>query len=181
MADTTQAVQFVLRQEDSRLSGEITTIPGDTGGATRFGVASRFHHDLVAKQYFDKNADGTPVIANDLALAIAEELYEEQYGAKIQLAEIVDQDVANRVLSFAINEGPPQAVKIVQKALNSLGYFLAEDGEVGKATLDAINTAQPEKLIDAVRTFQAQFYVNLVAERPALRPVLQGLLNRAKA
>ena len=48
MADVDKAVQFVLGLEDARLKGDVTTLPGDRGGATRFGLASASHPDLVA-------------------------------------------------------------------------------------------------------------------------------------
>ena len=180
MADTDQAVEFVLHQEDSKLSGEITTLPGDSGGATRFGVASASHPELVDEGFY-KEADGEPVIPNDQALAIAEKVYTDDYATPIHLAGIENQDVANRMLSFAVNEGPREAVAIAQKALNSLGYWLAVDGQLGEHTLLAINTCNPEALISAIRAFQVQFYKNLVAARPAMLPLLQGLINRANA
>ena len=52
MADIQQATDVVLRQEDSRMSGVITTIPGDSGGRTRFGIAERWHPELTATGFF---------------------------------------------------------------------------------------------------------------------------------
>ncbi len=180
MADIETAVQFVLHQEDERLSGDVTTLPGDRGGPTRFGIASAFHPELVAEHYFDV-VDGEPVVPNDEALAIAEKVYAESYAAPLNLDEVEDQNVANRMLSFAINESPREAIVILQKALNSLGYWLAVDGVVGHHTLFAINSTQPDALINALRAFEAQFYRDLVAARPEMKPLLQGLLNRANA
>lgn len=180
MADVQQAVQFVLRQEDSRLSGEITVLPGDRGGPTRFGIASRFHPELVSAGFFDK-VDGEPKISHDDALAIAEKVYAEQYSAPLCLTEVASQDVTNRLLSFAINEGVTEAVEIAQRAANSLGAQLDVDGKLGGETLQAINAADPEQLIVANRVFQKQFYTNLVTARPELLPDLKGLLNRAEA
>jgi hypothetical protein len=42
MADTQQAIEFALRQEDSTLSGKITNINADRGGCTRYGIAVLF-------------------------------------------------------------------------------------------------------------------------------------------
>lgn len=180
MADVDQAVQFVLLQEDSRLSGAVTTLPGDAGGATRFGLASASHPELVAQGYYQL-ADGVPVIPNAQALSIAEAAYVSQYAARVQLGSIVNQDVANRILSFAINEGPEEATKILQRALNSLGGALDVDGGFGPVTLAAVNAADPAALMAAERNFEARFYRDLVTANPAMAPDLQGLLSRANA
>ena len=180
MADVDKAVQFVLGQEDARLTGDVTTLPGDRGGATRFGLASASHPDLVADGYYEVE-NGEPKIPHDEALAIAEKAYAEQYGAKVQLEEIDDQDVANRVLGFAINEGPGEATAILQRALNSLNNRITEDGKFGPATLAAVNAAEPDQLIAALRTFEKQFYTHLVTVRPELMPCYHGFLNRADA
>ena len=180
MADVNKSVQFVLRQEDARLNGDITTLRGDRGGPTRFGIASTSHPDLVSQGFFE-TVDGAPKIPHDEALAIAEKVYEEQYGAKVMLDQISDQDVANRILSFAINEGPGEATAILQRALNSLGNQLADDGKFGPATLAAVNAAKPDELIAAIRVFERQFYTHLVTVRPELMAYLHGFLNRADA
>jgi lysozyme family protein len=131
MADTATAVQFVLRQEDSRLTGEITTLKGDRGGRTRFGLAERFHLDLVKRGYYDIGEDGEPVIPHDEALEIADQVYEEQYASALSLPFVESQDVANRLLSFAINEGPAEGIAVAQKACNALGCSLASTGSSG--------------------------------------------------
>lgn len=179
MADLKKAVDFVLHQEDSRLTGAITTLPGDRGGPTRFGIASRFHPELVEQGFFEQ--DDAPKIPHDAALAIAEGVYGSEYGAHLMLDEIESQDVANRLLSFAVNEGPREAVAIAQRACSSLGKWLADDGRMGPATVAAINSCEPEAWLAANRTFQEAFYRHLVAIRPAMLPELQGLINRANA
>ena len=180
MADVDKAVQFVLHQEDESLSGDITTLPGDRGGPTRFGLASASHADLMADGYYEVE-NGAPKIAHDEALAIAEKAYAEQYAAKVQLEHIDDQDVANRVLSFAVNEGPHEAVALLQRALNTCGSSLSVDGILGGATLAAVNAADPAQVIASLRAQQSGFYRRLVAARPDLLPYLHGLLNRAEA
>jgi len=181
MADITQAVEFVLHQEDARLSGAITTLPGDRGGPTRFGLASRFHPDLVKQGYFSLNEDGSPEIPHDDALAIAEAVYAEQYGTCLQIDQIASQDIADRLLSFAINEGPHEAVTLAQRACADCGHPTTVDGLMGPNTVAALNACDPDQWRQANAARQAQFYRNLVAARPAMLPELAGLLNRANA
>lgn len=181
MADTATAVQFVLRLEDSRLTGAITTLKGDRGGRTRFGLAERFHPDLVKRGYYDIGEDGEPVVPHDEALTIAEGVYEEQYASGLALDRIESQDVANRLLSFAINEGPGEGIAVAQKACNALGCSLDVDGKLGPATLNALNALDPEQWIAANRIQQENFYRHLVQVRPEMAHLLNGLLNRADA
>lgn len=180
MDDVNEAVEFVLGQEDAGLTGNVTTLPGDKGGATRFGLASADHPDLVDEGYYEEK-DGQPVVPREEALDIAEAKYAQEYGAKIDLSAISDQAVADRLLSFAVNEGPHESTAILQKALNSLGADLAVDGEMGPETLRAVNAENPTALIAALRIFERQFYTHLVAVRPELMPYYHGLLNRADA
>jgi hypothetical protein len=75
MADLKTAIDVVLRQEDSRMSGVITTISGDSGGRTRFGIAERWHPELTAAGFFTT----MPTAA---ALTVAEGVYAESYGSR---------------------------------------------------------------------------------------------------
>jgi lysozyme family protein len=181
MADTATAVQFVLRQEDSRLTGAITTLKGDRGGRTRFGLAERFHPDLVKSGYYDIGEDGEPVVPHDEALAIADQFTRSSMRSPLSLDRIESQDVANRLLSFAINEGPAEGIAVAQKACNALGCSLGVDGKLGPATLKALNSLDPEKWIAANRIQQENFYRHLVQVRPEMAHLLNGLLNRADA
>lgn len=180
MADEEQAVEFVEKQEDSTLSGAITTLPGDSGGATRFGLASADHPELEAKGFY-KETDGVPTIPTVEALPIADIAYTEEYAAPACIGMIQDQALANRVLSFAVNEGEHQAIVILQRALNYLGCSLKTDGVMGPLTLEAINAQNPETLLATMRSMQADFYRHLVAVRPQLLPYLKGFLNRVNA
>lgn len=180
MAEIKEAVEFTLRQEDSRSTGAISTLAGDRGGRTRFGLAERFHPDLVKSGYYD--LDGAePAIPHDEALAIAESVYQSQYGAHLGIEQIASQDVANRLLSFAVNEGPHQALVIAQRACQALGCAITDDGLMGPNTLAALNGVEPAGWLKANRALQAAFYRHLVETQPRLMPLLHGLLARANA
>ena len=89
MANLKIAVGFVLRQEDSRLEGAVTTLPGDSGGPTRFGLASTSHPELIAQGYLDASK-----VDRDTALAIAEEVYEKTNANPMRVSDINDQALA---------------------------------------------------------------------------------------
>jgi hypothetical protein len=100
MSNLKSAIEFVLRQEDARLEGNVTMLPGDSGGPTRFGLASTSHPELVAKGCYDPSK-----VSRDAALAIAEQVHERTYATRLRIGEIDDQAVATAILSLGVMPG----------------------------------------------------------------------------
>jgi lysozyme family protein len=170
MADASTAIEFVLRQEDSTLSGKVTT---DKGGRTRFGIAERYHPELVTSGFYSQPA---PV-----ALAAAQRIYAVQYWNPIQGGLVTSQYVADRLLSFCVNLGIHESIKLVQGILNASGAKLHPDGNPGPATIAAINAATTNNeaaFIAAWRAALIAFYQRVVALDPSQANYLQGWLNR---
>src|SRR5579864_7599828 len=135
MADFKTAFAFVLQHEDSTRSGKVTV---DSGGRTRFGIAEKFHPDLP-EEFFTGPAED--------ALAEAEKIEEREYWDAMRLAEVEDQNVANKLFDMGVNMGVLQAAVYAQRAANALVAMdarLAEDGVIGPRTLAAINAAGPK-------------------------------------
>jgi len=176
MASLKVAVDFVLRQEDSTLSGEITTLKGDNGGATRFGLASTDHPELVPEGYFDESR-----VSRDQALAIAEQVYGTQYGGPLHVVAIVDQAVATAVLSMGINSGTARAAKVLQTACSALGRALEADGDIGPKTLGVVNALNADQLLASFSTQADGFYRDLAEQDANDLPFLQGWENRVAA
>lgn len=186
MADETQAIEFVVPLEDDhRYPGCITQLRGDSGGRTRLGLAERFHPELTAIGFYDGNP--IPGSTNPLrwtpttipvedGMEHAVPVYEKEYSAPMHISSITDQGVANRLLSFGVNEGVSEAVKIAQRTAG-----VKDDGIVGPTTLAAINGTHPDTFIAGMKAQEIVFYKALVAAHPNLAPDLQGLINRANA
>jgi lysozyme family protein len=179
MADPRVSIDFVLRQEDSTLSGVITDIPGDSGGTTRFGLAAKYHPELVTKGFYD------PSMPAGDALAMAETAYESLYATPLLISGIASQPIANGLLSFAINgEGPGgtgSAVRILQRAANSLGQSLTIDGAMGTGTLAAVNACDAASLLAAYCEGQYANYRGIVAANPGDAKFAKGWNNRVAA
>lgn len=170
MADAKAAVQFVLRQEDARLSGIITNRASDRGGLTRYGLTAKFHPELLAQGFFSEDMPPSE------ALPIAEATYEKDYEGPLCLDNIAGQTIANALLSFCVNEGNHQGVVLLQRAAR-----VTEDGVMGPQTVAAINSADPSALLNAYCDFEAGFYQQLVRNIPSQQANLNGWLNRVKA
>ena len=165
MANFSPICMWVLRQEDSTLSGVVKDL-GDGQGLTRFGVGQKAHPELPAT-FYTMPAPG--------ALSIAEGVYRSAYWNRFQGDSVTDDGVASSLLSFSINDGKSREVVMLQKILG-----LTPDGVFGPQTLAATNASTPQTLAAALRQAQASFYLSLAPTRPDLAAVLPGLLARAR-
>lgn len=167
MANVKAAIDFVLRQEDRGLTGKITQIPNDRGGLTRYGLTKKWHPELVASGFFS-------TMLRDPALVLAEQTYAREYALPLWIDRIAPQGVATALLSFAVNDGCPQALKLLQASAG-----VTVDGCMGPATLAAVNAADPKALLDALVAQQCAFYSRIVAGDPTQDKFLNGWLRRA--
>lgn len=173
MANVDLAIQFVLRQEDSRMTGNVTTLPGDSGGATRFGIASLFHPELVAQGFFDPARLGYAE-----ALAVAESVYLSEYAEPMHIAQIKDQALATALFSMGINCGTLLPVVLLQRAV---GPPLAVDGKMGPATETLVNEINPDVLLGTFCSLARRYYTVLAGNTPRDLPDLRGWMNRVAA
>jgi len=126
MADFKTAFLFTLQHEDSTRSGKVTI---DAGGRTRFGIAEKFHPDLP-EEFFTGPAED--------ALAKAEKIEQREYWDRMRLAEVENQNLANKLFDMGVNMGVRQAAVYAQRAAR-----VAEDGVISPQTLAAVNSAEP--------------------------------------
>lgn len=168
MACFDEAIEFVLRNEDSQLSGAVTE---DAGGRTRFGIAERFHPELGDEFYCGDR---------DRALEIARGIYREEYWRVIQGDRIADQRVAAKLLDMAVNIGVRQAVVLCQRAVNAVGWRIEVDGCLGEKTLAAVNGVDPARLLRGLGDCCEAFYRHVVGVKPEDEKYLKGWLVRAK-
>ena len=174
MADVNAAIDYVLHREDAAMTGAIVELK-DGAGKTRFGLTSRWHADLAAQGYFGSMPEGA-------ALAMAMATYRSNYARPLQLAQIVSQDLANHMLSFAVNDGVHQGVVLLQQAINVLTpHAVQVDGIVGNATLLALQCLMPVSILNALRLQEIAFYRDLAEKNESDRGFLLGWVNRALA
>lgn len=175
MADFNQAVQILLKQE-----GGFSDDPNDPGGATNYGISLRFlrAEGLLNNMDFDHDGD---VDADDMRLLprdVTVNIYLTRWWEKYGYGSILNQDVANKLLSFSVNMGAHQAHKLIQRALRATGRSVQDDGILGPNTLSAI-TGADSLLLAPFRSEAAGFYRLVAALHPAQAGELSGWLNRA--
>ena len=174
MADVDAAITFVLKQEDSKMTGVVTETKNDLGGRTRWGIAEHAHPELTTSGFFSR-------MSYDASLAVARSIYKRVYADPLQLAKIVDQRIMNAVLSFGVNEGDGTVAKVLQRALCSLGHAVVVDGCVGEGTLSVLNQENPVFVLSALGAAQKNHYAEIVAANPSQGVFINGWNNRVDA
>lgn len=175
MADVDKAIAFMLRQEDSRLTGRITDAAGDRGGQTRFGLSAKWHPALVTAGFFDPMK-----MSFEAAFALAEKTYEAEYCRPLRIADLKSDAVACAMLSFAVNTGTGTTLRFLRVALNGLGFNLRIGAQPeDDATFAAENACPEEKLVPALVNLQKAYYHSIVEHEAAQAVFLRGWLHRS--
>ena len=155
----------------------------DPGGATNYGVSIRF----LRQQGIDIDGDGDIDIddINSITPELSKELYKKYFWLPAKCDKIKSALLATKIFDMAVNMGQRQAYKLVQRAVNALDYEpqLVVDGIVGPGTLAAVDSFNRTDylLVEAIREEQADFYENLIANKPTLTEFRLGWRRRAAA
>ena len=101
----------------------------DPGGKTRYGIT-----EAVAREV------GYRGDMRELPLDLAKRIYKDKYWDTVK-AEQLPAAVRYPVFDAAVNSGPGQSVKWLQRALG-----VKDDGVIGPQTMAAANAANPDAL-----------------------------------
>jgi lysozyme family protein len=175
MADVNKAIEFMLRQEDSKLTGKVTNAENDRGGRTRFGLCAKWHPALENAGFFD------PLLVSDEdALALAKQTYAKEYARELRLADLRSDAVACAMLSFAVNCGICTTLRFLRVALNGLGANLRVTAAPEEdATFQAENACPEQRLVAAMVDLEKTHYHAIAAHDASQAIYLHGWLNRA--
>jgi len=138
-----QCFNLVIKNE-----GGYVNNPADPGGATNLGCTKSAWEDYVGHEVsIDDIKALTP---NDVM-----PLYKEKYWDTVK-GDDLPMGVDYAVFDFAINSGPSRAAKTLQSVLG-----VDVDGQIGPATLDAIETANPREVVTSVCEARLSFLQSL--------------------
>lgn len=198
MADFSIALKPVLEWE-----GEYSNDPADRGGETYRGISRKNFPSWKGWQVIiaaKKQAAGEPVSVLNEILRKNEELqqdvekfYRTNFWTILRLDDF-PQIIANEVFEQAINMGPYQAIKNLQKFCNAANYNpktrtaftvdLTEDGKNGPKTKSLVKQLlkdryTEEQFLNALKYIQGSFYIDLAHKNKSQRKFLKGWLSRA--
>ena len=129
----------------------------DPGGKTMYGIT-----EAVAREV------GYRGDMRELPLELAKRIYKDRYWDTVK-AEQLPPAVRYVVFDAAVNSGPGQAAKWLQRALG-----VADDGVIGPKTLAAANAANPDALKMRMLGQRLKFMTNL----PNWEPFSRGWSRR---
>ena len=133
------AFDIVLKHE-----GGYVHHPSDPGGATNMGIT-----EAVARRV------GYRGPMQDLPVELAKRIYHEDYWKAVRADELPPA-VRYAVFDAAVNSGPAQSVRWLQRALG-----VADDGVLGPKTLAAAKEANPDALRARLVAQRLTFLTNL--------------------
>lgn len=177
MSNFRSAIAFVLKNE-----GGYSNDKNDNGGATNFGISTRF------LKLINKDIDGDGHVTSKDVKALTEnrsiELYREYFWDHYRLNELRDVTISTKALDLFVNMRGISAGKILQRACNNCGAALKVDGIPGSKTLNSLNSISlfgvtKEQLLSEIRKEQADFYHAIVKADKTQKKFLKGWLARA--
>jgi lysozyme family protein len=151
-----QCFALVLRNE-----GGYVDNPSDPGGATNLGCTKASWEAWV----------GHPVTKDDIKALTPNDvmpLYKAKYWDTVK-GDNLPIGVDYAVFDFAINSGPSRAAKALQSVLG-----VAADGQIGPATLTALEAANPRDVATSVCEARLTFLQGL----PTFNTFGKGWSNR---
>ena len=116
----------------------------DPGGKTRYGIT-----EAVAREA------GYRGDMRELPLDLAKRIYKDKYWDAVQ-AENLPADVRYPIFDAAVNSGPAQAAKWLQRACG-----VRDDGVIGPQTIRAANALHPEGLKRKMLAQRLRFMASL--------------------
>lgn len=172
MATFEEAVVVVLQHE-----GLLSTHPQDAGGATKYGISLAWLQQIGTAGDLDHNGVVNQADVQQLTRTQAIELFKTRWWRPEY--EQLSQLLANKILDTAVNMGPTAAHRILQEALNSIGWKITIDGLIGPNTIQACNSTPGDELLQEYRAAQALEYCEIVFTKPDQTLFLRGWLRRA--
>ncbi|MEM1235424.1 MAG: holin-associated N-acetylmuramidase [Pseudomonadota bacterium] len=163
MQDVRQIAEEIVARE-----GGYVNDPDDPGGATKHGVTIH----TMRRLGLDLDGDGAVTSADvrRLSQAQAVDIFLEHYFHAPRIADLPTPLQAS-VFDMQVNAGA-NAIKILQRLLNRMGFSVAVDGALGTQTLAAAARAMVEAsghLVDAYGIARRNYYYALADRRPASR------------
>jgi len=164
MADFNPAFQKVLHDEGGF---KLTDIPGDRGGMTYAGIARNANPDWPGWNLVDHKEFG------EVLTDMVRKFYKSGYWDRIRGDDIANQSVAENIFNFGVNTGVGVAAKLAQLIVGA-----APDGTIGPATVEKLNTVDPEAFKKAYALAKIARYADICNRNKTQSKFLLGWLNR---
>lgn len=182
MANFNEAFDITMGHE-----GGYSNDSHDTGGETYKGIARNYHPHWSGWNLID---DTKPNISHKDLDQYVRDFYEDKFWDINRLDDFDSQDIANEIFDTGVNMGISRAAKFLQESLNylnrngSLFDDLVEDGNIGPATLSALNEilshGDEEILLVMLNVCQGRHYMEYMKKSPTQERFARGWFSRVK-
>jgi len=125
--------------------------PADKGGPTKFGITLA---TLAEWRGYAVNAGDVEALTE----AEAWKIYRKRYLEDTRIVKIANPDLRAIVLDAAVNHGPVQAIRQLQRALG-----VPDDGVIGAVTLAALPYLNPRTVCVKQLAQRARFYGKIIS------------------
>ncbi|AUZ65883.1 peptidoglycan-binding protein [Citrobacter telavivensis] len=163
------ALTFVLSAERGYVND-----PTDRGGETNLGISDK--RDGVADGKTDVDGDGKPdTRIRDLTVEQAGQIYFRDYWYPAY-CPLWPDEVALFVFDSSVQHGAKKAVQLLQEAVGFTGKSV--DGIAGKNTRAAVESADPDWLMNRLYLRRSRYYADIIKSNPSQGKFLNGWFNR---
>lgn len=149
------------------VEGGISNDPDDHGGLTNKGV-TQLRYDEYRKQKGLVTQPVTQITSVEIA-----DIYRTFYW-NVAKCNVLPDGVDTIHFDMAVNAGPGQAAKLLQRAVG-----VTDDGIIGPETIAKVNGMDPRKVIGNYVEKRTDFYVDLVVRDVTQLKFLKGWIRRA--
>ena len=160
-------IPYTLKYE-----GGYSNRKNDKGGETNYGITKIFYDE-----YKNKVPGTLSSTIKDITLEDAKKLYKAQWD-RYNLGYVRDKRKALLLHDYMVNSGARGVVKRLQGILNSRGYNLKVDGNIGKETLEAINNSNFDTFAIDLQNDRKNWYDGLVDSDSTQMDNIKGWFNR---
>lgn len=144
-----------------------------TGEYSKYGISLKFFQGLK------------PQATKDDILNLTEEgaksLYYDHFYNDPKLWRLDSDVVMGKIFDLGVNGGASTGIRLLQRAIVSLGNSIRVDGQLGPATAQAANICDPVKLLEEVKTHAAARYRLIAQTDPRHVKDLPGWMNRLES
>lgn len=177
----TLATVFQIIDRTIGTEGAYSNHPSDLGGPTKWGITER-----------EARSNGFKGNMKEFPRTEAVKIYLKKYWERTGIATIAQYSpaIAEELFDTAVNMGPSWAPLFLQQALNGLNAQgklysdIAEDGDIGPATRNALNSylkrrgAEGEKvMLKALNILQGARYFSITVSRKKNEDFLYGWIR----
>jgi len=156
------ALQMVLQFE-----GGFSDIKEDHGGKTNKGIIQTVYDSY-------RISFGLPVQSvQQISDTEVRDIYYKRYWL-VARCDKLPNGVDKVHFDTAVNAGPSQAAKFLQRAIG-----VKDDGIIGDVTLAKVNTLDPKVVMKAYTNSRISFYIDLVVKDVTQIKFLKGWIKRA--